>query len=190
MTGALKRILVFVWAAGFVLACQTQEEATEQGSETSPAIDATAVREAIAAKDKAYGEAAAAGDIEAIVSQYAADAILLPPGGPKLEGTQAIRETMTSWLQESPPSVLTITSDAITVAAAGDYAYATGSYSLAGSNPDGTEYTDQGKFVAVWKSTDGDWKMVADIWNSDIPAPGMAPAEIAPADGEATAPAD
>jgi ketosteroid isomerase-like protein len=30
---------------------------------------------------------------------------------------------------------------------------------------------DRGKFVVVWKKqTDGAWMIVADIWNSDLPA--------------------
>jgi ketosteroid isomerase-like protein len=189
MPRALKQILVFVLAAGFALACQTKDQATEQGSETSPAIDTAAVSAAIAVKDKAYGEAAAAGDVEAIMQQYAADAILLPPGAPRIEGAQALREMFTGWLKESPPSSLTLNSDAVTVSAAGDYAHSVGSYALSGVNPDGSEYSDQGKFVAVWKSSDGDWKMVADIWNSDSPTPGSAPAEIGTKEAE-TPPAE
>jgi uncharacterized protein (TIGR02246 family) len=177
MNGAMKRILVIVWAAGLALACQTQEQATEQGSETTPAIDAAAVNEAIAAKDKAWADAAVAGDVETLVQQYAPDAILMPPGAPRAEGTEAIRETFTSWLQEAPPSSATVTSDAIMVTAAGDYAHAVGSWTMSGTGPDGSEYSDQGKFLAIWKSADGDWKIVTDIWNSDNPPAGMAAAE-------------
>lgn len=182
MSGTLKRIMVLVWAAGLALACQAQEEATEQGSETSPVIDEAAVREAIATKDKAWADAAVAGDFEAIVQNYTADAVLMPPGAPRAEGTEAIRETLTGWLQEAPPSSMTVTSDAITFAAAGDYAHAVGSWTMSGTGPDGSEYSDQGKFLAVWKSADGDWKIVTDIWNSDNPPPGMASEETAPAE--------
>jgi uncharacterized protein (TIGR02246 family) len=172
MRSVLKRTLVLVWAASIALACQT-EEATEQGSETTPAVDEAAVREAIAANDKAWGDAAVAGDVEAIVQQYATDAVLMPPGAPRVEGTEGIREAFTSWFQEAPPSSTTITSDVITVTAAGDYAHAVGSWTMSGTGPDGSEYSDQGKFLAIWKSTDGDWKIVNDIWNSDNPPAGM-----------------
>jgi len=182
MNSAMKRILVIVWAAGLALACQSQEEATEQGSETSPAIDEAAVREAIATKDKAWADAAVAGDFEAIVQNYTADAVLMPPGAPRAEGTEAIRETLTGWLQEAPPSSMTVTSEVITFAAAGDYAHAVGSWTMSGTGPDGSEYNDQGKFLTVWKSADGDWKIVVDIWNSDNPPAGMASEETAPAE--------
>jgi ketosteroid isomerase-like protein len=187
MTSVFNRILLLVSTAGLALACQTQEPATEQGSETDPAADAAAIGDAIRAKDRAFADALVAKDVETMVSQYAPDAILLPPGNPKVEGAQAIRDIFTTWFaQEGGPSAATLTSDAITVSSAGDYAHSVGSFTMSGTAPDGSEYTDQGKYVAVWKSIDGDWKMTADIWNSDAPPPGMdegmPEAETAPAE--------
>ena len=68
---------------------------------------------------------------------------------------------------------MTLTSDDVTVTAAGDYAHAVGTWTMSGPAPDGSEWSDNGKFVAVWKNVDGDWKMAADIWNSDNPPMGM-----------------
>ncbi len=172
MTGAWKRTVVTLWSAGLALACQ-QEPATEQASETDPAVDATAVTEAITAKDKAYGDAVVAGDVEAIMAQYAPEAVLLPPGAPRMEGSAAIRPMFEAWVEEGLPSSMALTTGDVTVSSAGDYAYATGSFSLSGTAPDGSEWGDQGKYLAVWKNIDGDWKMVADIWNSDNPPMGM-----------------
>ena len=53
MKSVLKRSVALLWVASLTLACQ-QEPATEQASETDPAIDAAAVTEAIAAKDQAF----------------------------------------------------------------------------------------------------------------------------------------
>lgn len=186
VSGALKRILVCAWAVSLVLACQTQEEATEQGTETTPAVDEAAVRETIAAKDQAWGAAAVAGDIESLVQQYTPDAILMPPGAPRAEGAEAIREAFTAWLQEMPPSSTTVTSDAITITAAGDYAHAIGTWTMSGAMPDGSEYSDQGKFLAVWKNVDGDWKIATDIWNSD----GAPPADAEGVPAEAAEPSE
>src|SRR5687768_9887235 len=187
MTGALKRSVVLLWSVGIALACQ-QEPATEQASETDPAIDAAAVTEVIAAKDRVFAEAMVAGDVETVASQYADDAILLPPGGPRVEGAAAIRETFTGWIQEGgTPASMTLTSDDVTVTAAGDYAHAIGTWSMAGGQaPDGSEWSDKGKFVAVWKNIDGDWKMVADIWNSDNPPMGMESEHPMPEGAEST----
>ncbi len=173
MTGALKRSVVLLCVASLGLACQ-QEPATEQASETDPAIDAAAVTEAIAAKDQAFAAAMVAGDVATVASQYTDDAILLPPGGPRVEGAAAIQETFASWIEEGgTPASMTLTSDDVTVTAAGDYAHAVGTWTMSGPAPDGSEWSDNGKFVAVWKNVDGDWKMAADIWNSDNPPMGM-----------------
>ena len=181
MTGVLKRSMMLVWAASLALACQTQEPATEQGSETDLAVDEAAVRETIEAKDQAWADAAVAGDAAAIAQQYAADAIVAPPGSPRVTGNAAIQELFTGWLAEAPISSATLDSDVITVAASGDYAHAVGSYTMSGTAPDGSEWSDQGKYVAVWENVDGDWKIVADIWNSDNPPAGMDVGEPAPA---------
>lgn len=172
MKGAWKSPFALVALATAIFACQTQESATEQGSETSPAVDAAAVREAIAAKDKAFADAIVAADVEPIMLQYAADATVMPPGAPRLQGAEAIRETFTTWLEEAPPSAMSLTPDDVTVAASGDYAIAEGTYSMSGAGPDGAEWTDTGKYLVVWQNVDGDWKIVSDIWNSDAPMPG------------------
>jgi uncharacterized protein (TIGR02246 family) len=186
MKGAFKRSMMFVWAAGLALACQTQEPATEQGSETSPAVDEAAVRETIETKDQAWADAAVAGDAAAIAQQYTADAIVLPPGNPRVTGNEAIQELFTGWMAEAPISSATLDSEVITVAAGGDYAYAVGTYSMSGAAPDGSEWNDQGKYVAVWKNVDGEWKMATDIWNSDNPPAGTDAEELAPADDATT----
>lgn len=179
MKGPWKSSFIFV-AATLALACQTQEPATEQGSETSPALDAEAVRGSIMAKDQAFADAMVAGEVEPLVLQYTSDAVLLPPNGPKLEGSQAIRETFTEWFQQGPVTSMSLNSEEITVAAAGDYAYSVGTFTMSGAAPDGSEWSDEGKYVAVWQNVDGDWKMAADIWNSSAPPPGMAAEEAAP----------
>src|SRR5918996_607105 len=172
MTGALKRSVVLLWSAGLALACQ-QEPATEQASETDPAIDAATVTEAIAAKDRVFAEAMVAGDIETVMSVYADDAILLAPNHPRVEGAAAIRETFTGWIEEGgTPATMTITSDDVTVTAAGDYAHAVGTWTMTGTAPDGSEWSDQGNVVVVWKNIEGDWKVVTDIWNSENPPMG------------------
>lgn len=172
MRGPYKRYFVLAAAAVVALACQAQETATEQGSDATPAVDAAAVREAISAKDQAFAESFSAGDAAGLASQYAPEAIVLPPNGERIEGQAAIQETFAGMLAEIPGTSLSLTTNEVEVAAAGDYAYGTGSYSMTGPAPDGTEWSDQGKYLAVWKNIDGDWKMVMDTWNSDNPVPG------------------
>lgn len=186
MKGPWKSSFILV-AATLALACQTQDTATEQGSETSPAVDAEAVRESILAKDQAFADAMVAGEVEPLVLQYTADAALMPPNSPKVEGSQAIREAFAEWFQQGSPTAMSLNNEEITVAAAGDYAYAVGTFTMSGSAPDGSEWSDEGKYVVVWQNVEGDWKMAADIWNSSTPPPGMA-AQEAGVESEEAAP--
>lgn len=184
--GVFKRSMVFVWAAGLALACQAQEPATEQGTEINPAVDEAGVRDAIEAGDQAFEQGFSAGDAATVANQYTTDAVVLIPNGPRVEGSAAIQETFAGMLQQYPGMTLDLTTSDVHVAAAGDYAYAVGSYTLTGSAPDGSEWSEPGKYVAVWKNVDGEWKMATDIWNSDNPPAGTDAAEPAPADDAAT----
>ena len=57
----------------------------------------------------------------------------------------------------------------IVVASSGDMALDRGTYRMTVA-PDGTEQTDTGKYVVVWRKIGGEWKAAADIFNSDLPA--------------------
>jgi uncharacterized protein (TIGR02246 family) len=173
MTSVMNRILVLVCTAGFALACQTQEPATEQASETDPAVDATATREAIEAVDTAWEDAAMAGNAAAIAALYTTDAIAMPPGGPRTEGREAIQALFGGWISDYGLTSIDLSSDMITVAASGDLATAAGSYTASGTAPDGTEWTETGKYVEIFKSVDGNWQIAADIWNHDAAPTGM-----------------
>lgn len=186
MTGVMSRVLVLVCAAGLALACETQEPATEQGSETTPVADPAAAREAIAAVDQAWENAATAADAAAIAALYTSDAIVLPPGASRVEGTAAIQEMFGPWLTDAGISSVSLDSDVITVSSAGDMAHAVGSYAITGMGPDGSEYTENGKYVEVLRNVDGEWKIAVDIWNADGPPAGTesmtAEPEAAPAE--------
>jgi uncharacterized protein (TIGR02246 family) len=187
VTGALKNVFVCA-AIAVAMSCQ-QEPATEQGSETSPAVDATAAREAILAVDQAWEDAALAGDAAALTALYTSDAIVQAPGSPRATGSQAIQELFTGML-EYPISSVTLDTDIVEVAASGDIAYGAGTFTMSGTAADGTEWSDQGKYMEVLENVDGEWKIAADIWNSDTPPPGMESAEEAPMESAEEAPVE
>ena len=56
-----------------------------------------------------------------------------------------------------------------------DLLVAAGVYQITPKDPEGKSLADRGKLVEVWKKqADGKWKTVADIFNSDLPAPAPA----------------
>ena len=143
--------------------------AMESGGGAAGTEDA---RQAIAASNQRWEEAALAGDAAGVASLYADDAVLMPPGVPRAEGRAAIESALAAMFEAAPATSVSIESDATTFSESGELAYDVGTYAMAGTTPDGEAWEDKGKFIAVLKNVGGEWKIAADIWNSDA-APGM-----------------
>lgn len=129
-----------------------------------------AIREADAASLRAI----AAKQIDATVSYYDEGASILIPNAPIATGSVEIRK---AWEQMFgiPGFKLAPKTAKVEVARSGDLAYTQGTYEFAATGSSGAPIEDRGKFVVVWKKqADGAWKIVADIWNSDMP-PAPAP---------------
>jgi ketosteroid isomerase-like protein len=161
--GFMRRYLPFV-VAGFVclgiVACQTGG-LSEQDQAAIRKLDDYYVQNATAEKP----------DWNAAVDLcYAEDAKVLPPNMPAVEGRQAIK----AMAAQSPP-FKEFKLDIVSLEGRGDLAYEYGTYTLAAAPPgSAAPVTDRGKYVAVWKKhADGTWKMIRDIYNSDLPAPGI-----------------
>jgi len=103
-----------------------------------------------------------AGDVEAIVAVYAADARLLPPNGEMGQGAEAVRAAFNEMIAAG----LTGKLPTIESRVAGDIGYRLGTYVL--NAPDGSQ-VDKGKYIETWRKVDGEWKIANDIWNSDLP---------------------
>jgi ketosteroid isomerase-like protein len=59
----------------------------------------------------------------------------------------------------------------VEVAKAGDLAYVSGTYEETMTDASGKPGKDRGKYLEIFrKQTDGTWKCIRDIWNSDLPA--------------------
>jgi uncharacterized protein (TIGR02246 family) len=120
--------------------------------------------------EAAFATAMRANDMDAIVNMYTADATLMPPNLPAAHGPNAIRATWTGFLGQFSSTDITLTAD--DVQQSGDLAAETGRY-MVHVVPKGTTatVTDSGKYIVVWKKTDGRWKISRDIFNSDLPVP-------------------
>jgi uncharacterized protein (TIGR02246 family) len=133
---------------------------SQQTSSGTRASDEAAIRDL----DAKWSKAASANDVDGTVSYYSDDASLLPPNTPIATGRQAIRSVWASLL--TPGTSLSWQANKVEVARSGDLAYLIGAYQMTVKNGQ-----DRGKFVEVWKKQpDGQWKAVADIFNSDLPA--------------------
>ena len=139
---------------------------TQQLPDTRAADEAT-----IRDLDAQWSAAAGAKDVDKTISYYSTDAIVMPPNAPSATTKEAIR-TVWKDLLASPGLTISWKTTKVEVAKSGDIAYTTGTYELTMNDPTGKPINDHGKYVEVWKKqSDGKWKVVADIWNSDLPFP-------------------
>jgi uncharacterized protein (TIGR02246 family) len=143
---------------------------TSSCAQQSPADTRAADESAVRDTDAQWSKTAMANDLDGTVSFYTDDASLLPPNAPLATGKQAIRAVWASML--SPDTTVSWQVSKADVARSGELAYAMGTYQIAAKNPRGKSQEDHGKMVEVFKKqADGKWKTVADIFNSDVPAP-------------------
>jgi len=124
--------------------------------------DESAIRNA----DAEWSHALEAKDLDRATSSYGDDASVYPFNAPLTTGRDNIRQ-LWSHLFESPGFHLQFAPTKIEVAKGGDMAYDTGTFELKTNGSDGTPTTTPGKYVVVWKKQNGQWKAVADIFNTD-----------------------
>jgi len=110
--------------------------------------------------------------VDGTVAHYADDAAFLAPNAPATSGKTAIRAAWTDLLK-SPGLSLSFGPTAVRIAHASDMAYEIGTYTM-GLDAPGGRVEDEGKYVVVWTRVGGDWKVAADIFNSNRPAPAPA----------------
>ena len=89
-----------------------------------------------------------------------------------MTGRAALRASWTALL--SPKIVLSWKAIKVDVAQSGDLAYLVGTYELSSKDAQGKPVSDRGKIMEVFrKQADGTWKVVADMYNSDLPGPAV-----------------
>jgi ketosteroid isomerase-like protein/quercetin dioxygenase-like cupin family protein len=132
-------------------------------SSCAPSVDVAKERDALMAADRAWSQTTK--DVDKFASYYAPDANMYAPNMPLVSGAAKIRETFAE-MAKAPGFSLHWTASKAEVSASGDLGYTTGTYQMSMNGA-----TDKGKFVTTWKKqSDGSWKVVEDIINSDLPA--------------------
>jgi uncharacterized protein (TIGR02246 family) len=155
-------LLIFLVLFSLSSGCQTQ---------TQTVVDTRAADEAALKNlDAEWSKAAGAKDVDKTVSYYSDDALVLPPNSPALTGKEAIR-AMWKGMLSAPGFSGGWKATKVEVARSGDLGYLTGSYEITENDASGKPMTDKGKLLEVWKKqADGNWKCVADMFSSDLPA--------------------
>jgi ketosteroid isomerase-like protein len=135
------------------------------GCVTSPPD--TSGADALRDRDLAWAAVAAEGrNIDAIVSFWSDDAIVIPPGSPEFRGRAAIREYVKKSLA-IPGFRIRWSPSRVVVSSDGELGYTTGENAVTFSGPDGKSTTINGRYMTVWRrERGGEWKCVVDIWNT------------------------
>lgn len=167
-----KPLLLLSVAALLLGACQVSEKSADD----APQVNGTAAagtgadEQAIRGHVDRWLQLVKEKDAAGIAELYAEDGAVMPPNAPIGKGSAAIQQTWAS-MMGTPGFNLTFVPEQIVVSSSGDMALDRGTYSLAVA-PDGVVQTDTGKYVVVWRKIGGEWKVAADIFNSDLPASG------------------
>jgi len=140
------------------------------GSQSGNAGDTHPVERILRDIDAQWSTAAAAKDLEQTLAYYSDDAIVLPPNATSGTTKEAIRNIWKDLLA-SPGLVITWKPARVQLGKSGEMAWVSGVYELKMNDTTGKPINDRGKYLEVWeKQSDGNWKCVADMWNSDVTA--------------------
>jgi len=109
----------------------------------------------------------AAPDLDAYTrTYYAPDAVVLPPNAPVVTGEASIAAFLKSF-----PTITNFRFVLVHVEGTTDMAWVQGTYSMTMTPEGSAPIDDTGKYIEIWKKqADGSWKVVRDIFNSDLPA--------------------
>jgi uncharacterized protein (TIGR02246 family) len=113
-----------------------------------------------------------AGEADAWVACFAADAVQMPPNSPPNVGADSIRAWSGGLLAAFRPE-FSLLPDEVQLADA-DWAFERGTYTITLTPKAGGEpIRDVGKYITIYqRRADEAWVMARDIWNSNNPPPG------------------
>lgn len=133
----------------------------------APVADVQMEEQRIAELNRQWVERVAARDAAWIANLYTAEGRIMPANAPLAQGRPAV-EAAWRGIFELPNLNLTFQTTDLEFSDAGDMAYDVGTYSLSFDGPQG-RIQDQGKYLVVWEKVNGEWKVAADMFNSNLP---------------------
>ena len=130
-----------------------------------PPFDLDATRQLIAKQNERFTNAHLTGDVATIDSMFASDAKAFPPGAAALTGIPALHAFTLDYLKAGLTEFREETTDFYGNA---EYVVDAGTYVVTyGPN----QVTERGKYLNVWNQVHGNWKIKANMWNTDAPFP-------------------
>jgi len=106
-------------------------------------------------------------DLEGMLSYYAENFISMPSYQPALRSFDAMRESHKQQ-HEMGMKVTAFEIKATDVIVEGNIAVEIGTYTISMDMAEMGAIDDFGKYMNVWENQGGDWKLRADMWNTDM----------------------
>ena len=159
----MKSLVVLTAAFGFLVAACSQS-APASASKPDLASEEKAIRE----MDARWLKAAQSRDPGAEAAMFASDGVAYREHNDPLVGPAAYQAFETKFYADNPKMSTTWSTDAIRVAESGDLAIQTGEFHNTALGPKG-DREDKGRFVTVWRKTNGEWKVAHDIGSTTMP---------------------
>jgi len=132
-------------------------------------LDVDAERAALRTADEKWSKIAGTKDVAAFLAMVDESGSMLSPNTPILSGKDAVGQWATA-VMSNPGFALSWKPSMVEVSASGDMGYTIGTYELKLQDPKGNLIADNGKYMTVWKKqSDGTWKVIADMFNTDLP---------------------
>jgi ketosteroid isomerase-like protein len=142
------------WAAGLLLA-------------STAAHASLPARAQIDARNAAWTDAAAAGDLATLGRHYSHDATLMPEHARVRRGNVAIQAYLQQWWQQA--RVTRWERQAQSVDAAGDHLIEIGRYAQRLEREGRAPFDYAGKYLAIWRPSADGLQVVAELWGADAP---------------------
>lgn len=120
-------------------------------------------RAAIEAANKQFSAAAAKGDGAGVAAAYATDGRVMPAGSEPIKGADAIQKF---WQGVIDSGVATADLKTVEVYGHGPTATEVGEYVL---KDKAAKVIDYGKYIVIWKHEGESWKILRDMFSSNVP---------------------
>jgi len=120
-------------------------------------------RAAIEAADAKFSALVAQGDGAALAGLYTKDGAVMPAGSVPVRGTAAIAKF---WQSALASGVAAIDLKTVEVYSQGMMATEVGEYALRDKVG---KVLDRGKYIVIWRHDGGDWKLLRDMFSTNVP---------------------
>ena len=146
---------------------------TLAGCQSAPVGLSDTDKAAIRSASQKYVEAANAQNVDAWSQLVSENAVYMPENHAPLEGRKAVAEWFSAPQSQGP---LTLSLTTAEIEGRGDVAFVRGAYSLTRNNAN----VGTGNFIEIWqKESDGMWRIIRDVWNTNADVAGDPAAEAA-----------